>query len=420
MRIAKSRLVQPGENLGYAVFAVSLSMFVFAYSTKFGQASILAYYAAWFPLVLVDYRKALGSYSKYGWLFAFAVFACVSTFWSQAPGVTMRASMQYITHIICALIAVRVLDVKSLTLGIVAGAFVVLLYSIAFGYHQYDALDGTYSFVGAFSSKNQLGFYASLGVYFAFAAVFILGERRIWMFVCGAVGLLGAYCLIASQSATSVIATAGVIVLIIGFRPFLALSPRDRKGIFIGGAIIFGSLAVVGLYLGATGALLGAFGKDTTLTGRTYLWQQGIQAFLQSPWIGVGYQAYWVQGFSEPERLWSDFFITSRSGFHFHNTYIETAVETGVVGLFLLCGVMLAMVFGHLKRLLGDTYNNESYVLVGVALLLLIRSFVEIDVLFPYQIGSFLFYFAAARLTMASTQPQPSFRPRKRVEYAAS
>jgi exopolysaccharide production protein ExoQ len=420
MRIAKSKLIRPDDNFGYAVFAVCLSMFVFAYSTRFGQISILAYYGLWLPLVFVDYRKVLGNYAKYTWLFVFAVFACVSTFWSQAPSVTARASLQYLSHVVCALIAVRVINIRSLTLGAIAGTGIVLLFSLAFGRYQYDSLDGSYSFVGAFASKNQLGFYASLGIYFSFAAVFILGQRGAWMFACGIVGLLSAYCLMASQSATSVITTAGIVALILGIRPFMALSPRERKGLFLGCAVVFGGLAVVGLYLGATGALLGAFGKDTTLTGRTYLWQQGILAFLQSPYFGVGYQAYWVQGFSEPERLWQEFFIAARSGFHFHNTYIETAVETGLVGLLLFCMVIIVMVFGHLKRLLSDRYNDESYLLFGVGALLLVRSFVEIDMLNPYQVGSFLLYFAAGNLMLARrAQARPSPMLRKPVEYAA-
>ena len=90
---------------------------------------------------------------------------------------------------------------------------------------------------------------------------------------------------------------------------------------------------VIGLNIGALDLLLGAFGKDATLTGRTYLWAEGLAAARENPFLGVGYQAYWVQGFPEAERLWEEFYIGSRSGFHFHNTYIEVLVELGFVGL---------------------------------------------------------------------------------------
>ncbi|MBB4231854.1 O-antigen ligase family protein [Rhizobium mongolense] len=418
MRIAKSVLIKPGENELYAIPAVALSLFCFAYSIRFGQVAILFYYALWLPLVAVNYRKVLGSYSRFIWLFAFAGFAFLSVFWSAVPSVSLRASIQYLTQVVCALIAVRVLDVRTLTLGVVAGAAVVLLYSILFGYYEYDVLDGTYSFVGAFASKNQLGFYASLGIIFAFAAVVIYGERRFWMMTSGMVGLMAAYCLLASQSATSVITTAAIIALLIGFRVVLMLSPQQRKLLVVGGGVAAVILVVAGVYLGAVDAVLGIFGKDSTLTGRTYLWQQGIAAAAQNPAIGIGYQAYWVQGFAEPERLWKEFFIASRAGFHFHNTYIETAVELGLIGVLILAVTIIATLWGHLRRLIEDVRNDESYFLFGVTVLLLIRSFVEIDVLTPYNVGTFLLYFSAGKLVgarqrsaMAGLQRYQSARP---------
>ncbi|WP_018237211.1 O-antigen ligase [Ensifer sp. BR816] len=401
MRIRKASLIDPDANGLYGIAAVALSLFVFAYSTRFGPISVLAYYGLWLPLVLVDYRKVLGNYGRFVWIFAFVVLACLSMFWSAAPGVTARAGIQYLSHIICALIAMRVIDIRTLTRGAIAGVAIVLVYSLLFGVYHYDPLDGTYSFVGAFASKNQLGFYASLGIYFAFMAVVVLGERGVWRAAAGGAGAIAAYSLFASQSATSVLTTVAILGLCVGMRAITALRPASRKGLFIGVAV-FGSVAAVALiYAGATDLVLGAFGKDSTLTGRTYLWQQGIEAAQAAPFFGIGYQAYWVQGFSEAERLWEEFYITARSGFHFHNTYIEAAVETGLVGLVLLTMLLLTAVFGQLKRLLAEDRDEEAMVLFGVAMLLFIRSFVEIDIMNPYHVGSFLLYFTAGKLTLA-------------------
>lgn len=158
MRIAKSALIDPERNEIYGMTAVALSFFVFAYSSRFGQISVLAYYGMWLPLVVVDYRRVLGNYPRYLWIFAFGILTVLSSFWSEAASVTMRASIQYMTHIVCALIAMRVISIRTLTRGALIGIAVVLLYSLLFGIYLFDALDGTYSFVGAFSSKNQLGF----------------------------------------------------------------------------------------------------------------------------------------------------------------------------------------------------------------------------------------------------------------------
>lgn len=410
MRIAKASLISPDRNGAYGTVAVALSFFVFAYSSRFGQVSILLYYGLWLPLVLVDYRRVLGNYGRRLWILSFAVFACLSVFWSAAPSLTARTGIQYLSHIVCALIAMRLVDIRTLTRGAVAGVGIVLVYSLLFGVYHLDPLDGTYSFVGAFASKNQLGFYASLGIYFAFIAPVALGERRLWLAASGVVGLLSAYALLASQSATSILTTAAIVALWLGMRAVGLLSPRHRKGLFSAAVICGALVAVAAVYGGGIDFVLGLFGKDSTLTGRTYLWQQGIEAAMVSPLLGGGYQAYWVQGFSEAERLWEEFYIATRAGFHFHNTYIEAMVETGVIGLALLTGILLATVFGHLRRLLTRDHDLQSSVLFGIAMLLLVRSFVEIDIMNPYQVGSFLLYFIAGKLTLpearsAGTEP---------------
>lgn len=406
MRIAKASLISADRNGVYGTVAIALSFFVFAYSSRFGQASILIYYGLWLPLVLVDYRRVLGNYGRRLWILGFAVFACLSIFWSAAPGMTARTGVQYLSHVVCALIAMRLVSVRTLTRGAVAGTGIVLTYSLLFGVYHLDPLDGTYSFVGAFASKNQLGFYASLGIYFAFIAPVALGERGAWLAASGVVGLLSAYSLLASQSATSVLTTGVIIALWLGMRMVGFLSPGHRKGLFLAAVVCGVMVAVAAVYGGGIDFVLGLFGKDSTLTGRTYLWQQGIEAAMASPLVGVGYQAYWVQGFPEPERLWEEFYIATRSGFHFHNTFIEAMVETGAIGLVLLSGTLLATVFGHVKRLLTRDHDIQSSVLFGIAMLLLVRSFVEIDIMNPYHVGSFLLYFAAGKLTLLQDRPE--------------
>ncbi|MCJ8517479.1 exopolysaccharide production protein ExoQ [Pseudorhizobium tarimense] len=409
MKIAKAMIVGPQRNQAYGLLALMLSFFVFAYSTRFGPISILLYYGFWLPLVLVDYKRVLGRYSRYGWIFAFAIVCFLSSFWSAAPATSLRASIQYLTHIVCALIAVRVLAPQTLSRGAMIGCFVVLLYSLMAGSYHYDPLDGSYSFVGAFSSKNQLGFYASLGVLFTFTTCFIFPASGIWRLLAAGVGLVSGYSLFASQSATSVITTLAVLFVAGAMQIIVRVSPRQRRVLFIAGLFIGVGAAAFVLQSGAMNAVLGAFGKDTTLTGRTYLWQQGMVAAGNAPWLGVGYQGYWVPGFPDAERLWDDFFIASRSGFHFHNTYIETMVETGLLGTLLLVLVLVRTAAGHFGRLLLLNRSTEAGLLFPVITLLIIRSFVEIDVMHPYHVGSFLLYFAAGRLTLV--QRQPSLAP---------
>jgi exopolysaccharide production protein ExoQ len=411
MRIAKSLFVEPGNNIWYGTLAVALSVFVFAYSTLFGFLSILVFYALWLPLVLVDYRKVIGNYARFYWILPFALFACMSFSWSAAFAVTLRAAIQYVTTIVCALIASRIIDSRTFVSGVTIGVALVLLYSLGFGEYHYDPLDGSYSFVGAFSSKNQLGFFASLGVYFVFASFFVLRTGPLWRCIALICGILCAYCLVASSSATSVIATFATLTSTIVIGIVLKFSPRNRRAFFVIGLVVAAVLVVVAINSGAIDLVLGAFGKNSTLTGRTYLWQEGLKASRQSPIMGIGYQAYWVQGFSEAERLWDEFYITARSGFHFHNTYIEVLVELGYVGVVLICFLILGVVLGFLRRLLTEEYTPQGHLMFGIALLLLIRSFFEIDFIQPYTIGSFLLYYSAGLLAIPQRTAFRIMRP---------
>jgi exopolysaccharide production protein ExoQ len=160
--------------------------------------------------------------------------------------------------------------------------------------------------------------------------------------------------------------------------------------------------------------VLGLFGKDSTLTGRTYLWEQGWNAVQKSPILGVGYAAYWVQGFAEAERLWNEFYITTRTGFHFHNTYIEALVELGFVGATLVSLIVLRTLYGHVSAVIFRTWQADSVILFGVMVLLLIRSFVEVEILNPYFTGSFLMYygfFKLARLPATRTRRSQALEP---------
>jgi exopolysaccharide production protein ExoQ len=398
VKIAKAHFVDVDRNLGYGLVAVSISIFVFAYSSRFGQAPILLYYALWLPLVLIDYRGALGNYAKFLWIIAFGVLACLSTFWSAAPAATARAGAQYLSHVVCALIAARTVGVRTMTLGALARVALVVLYSRAFGEYHYDPLAGTYSFVGAFASKNLLGFFSSIGIYFAFAALFVLRERGVFRLLALGCTVLSGYALFASQSATSIIATAVTLGLMIGLGAVSLFAPRTRKALLLFCVLLGIGVVLGGLYAGGLDLLLGAFGKDPTLTGRTYLWSQGMAAAEQAPLFGVGYQAYWVQGFPEAERLWAEFYIDARAGFHFHNTYIEVLVELGIVGLALIGLVLIRVPAGHLARLLNDRADRTAYVALGIAVMLLVRSFFEVDVIHPYALGSFLLTYAAGLL----------------------
>ena len=408
MKIPKSILIDPDRNETYGVFAVMISVFAFAYSSNFGQILILAYYAVWFPLLLVDHRRFARHLSG-AWLpLLFAVYVCFSVFWSQAAGTSARAALQYSSHILCAYIAARTISVRTLVVGSLIGIFVVLLYSLMVGGYALDTIDGTVNFVGAFGSKNQIGFFSSLGIFFSL--IFLVFYRRNWLSLIwpAPILLLSAYMLAIAHSATSVASLPVVLGIVALLTMSKVLSRRYRRVLFVVGAGALIAGVVAALNLGLLDAVLGLFGKDSTLTGRTYLWEQGWAAAMERPWLGYGYAAYWVQGFADPERLWAEFYIATRTGFHFHNTYVETLVELGFVGVTMLALIILRAFYGHISKVVFGHWSADSVVLAGAIGLMLIRSFFEVEMLGPYFMASFIVYYGLFTLS-----PMPAVRSRR-------
>ena len=199
-------------------------------------------------------------------------------------------------------------------------------------------------------------------------------------------------CLVRSHSASSLASLLVVLAAVAGIYALSRLSLRLRGGVTIAVAVVLPLTIAIGAGLGLQDLILASFGKDATLTGRTYLWAEGFKFGMQHPGFGVGYAAFWVPGRPQAERYWYEFFIGTRSGFHFHDTYVEVFVELGIAGFLVLAGWMMTTLFKSVRAITVHGPTLDLNLSIGIAVLLLIRSFVEVDVLGPFGIGPFLFF----------------------------
>ena len=100
-------------------------------------------------------------------------------------------------------------------------------------------------------------------------------------------------------------------------------------------------------------AVLGSVGKDATLTGRTVLWDFGWEAFLERPWFGYGFHAYWE---SEKTSVLLLRYVMQQDLEIFHNNFVEVAVAFGIWGpALLLMGIVAAF-----YRSLGEFFATRS------------------------------------------------------------
>jgi exopolysaccharide production protein ExoQ len=191
-----------------------------------------------------------------------------------------------------------------------------------------------------------------------------------------------------------------------------------RQKLFAG---ILGTLAVAAVALvivvdreAIMAAALSDTGKDATLTGRTDLWATGMEFIAEHPWLGVGFHAFWVKGYAPAEQLWAMFGEASGAGFNFHDLYISNTVELGLVGI----AIEIAMIYGGLVligmlAIVRPTPANA--LLLGLQLLLVLRSFIEVEVFFEFSIRTIL----AVSTLIYAMRGVAAWRRQRRAEAAA-
>lgn len=112
--------------------------------------------------------------------------------------------------------------------------------------------------------------------------------------------------------------------------------------------------------------------QSETLTGRTAIWAYVVDAALEKPWIGHGFDSMWkvVPAFGTFEAR------------HAENEVLEQFYSYGIVGLVMLCGV-----YGDLYRKVRKLNENPLRIIfVGMLMFVLVRGFAEaepFDLLFP-------------------------------------
>lgn len=152
--------------------------------------------------------------------------------------------------------------------------------------------------------------------------------------------------IIIAQSATSLVFGAGSILAMTTIWLFWSRFSKIRhlRTAFML-MLIFGGLAAV-YVLANTGTdgiyenFLNSLGKDSTLTGRTMLWDAADRITRERPWLGVGAEGFWLWNRGDAATLLELSYKTAGTKFSFHNSYLEMQIHFGWVGRILAYAVV--------------------------------------------------------------------------------
>lgn len=107
------------------------------------------------------------------------------------------------------------------------------------------------------------------------------------------------------------------------------------------------------LFLGIGGGALEALGRDSSLTGRTDIWDI-VTEFVANPMFGAGYESFWLgQRLADIARIHGVFFTQA------HNGYLEIYLNLGWIGLILLGSIMVTG-YGRLTSRIRTNPNSYA------------------------------------------------------------
>ena len=282
-------------------------------------------------------------WSRNWWLVGYYLFCCLSILWAEYPFVAFKRWIKEVGTLIMILViltegfpvaAVRQVFLRSAYL-LIPASILVIKYYLEIG-RAYNEWTGAPMLCGVTTDKNALG---RLSFVSALVLVWTLvqrsGSKRWIQHLCRRMPelfilLLSGWLLLKADSSTS---KGCFAVGIIAFGCVWSNWPRRHPGLAGAAGVSFLLLSFVFLSVpGCRSVVAENLNRRGDLTDRTEIWA-GALALETNPLIGAGYSSVWLT--NEGRNLKAKLQMA-----HSHNGYLETYLNTGVIGLFLLFGII--------------------------------------------------------------------------------
>jgi O-antigen ligase len=297
----------------------------------------------------------------------FSLYVLSSALWSPASTETLTYGALLAANIFAAHLMASDLELSEIVAVIGSTALILCVIGLIayhlgvtqafyFDPHGRPNIFGGQPYRGLFVHKITAGLYASLGTVWAMS--YLRGIRRIV-----ALGVF-AYCVALTSSSTGVILLSGAVMLTIAIL-YVASRRVSRPSFFL----LATTTSVVALSGIAAywSDLLGALGRDETLTGRTTLWSLGIDTWSARPIFGWGFAGY----FNSPNALALRQQAAEFQNYdipHFHQSYIQTAVDLGLTGVITLVFLVAFVLWRSYARIVidGERAGVATFAMTGV------------------------------------------------------
>ncbi len=127
------------------------------------------------------------------------------------------------------------------------------------------------------------------------------------------------------------------------------------------------------------------------LTGRTYIWSAGLQAWREHPLFGISKAATYEKASVYIE---DPFWLPSLEA-SLHNIYITILVASGIVGLVFFMAFLIANIINYIKRVFREEkdYNFNMYITLLILLaIMLVTECMEGRIVYRTEVFNVLFW----------------------------
>jgi exopolysaccharide production protein ExoQ len=325
-------------------------------------------------------------------LFAYLAFAGASVLWAFNPSLSFTRFAQQamiVTSIILpALLAAPTSDIlRGLFLWCFAPAAIL---NVAFVFENSPSIVAALKgYPGFFLGKNYLGEFAAIPFLLALHETLYSGWRRVFgLFILA----VSAWLLFWANSKTAfglallVPLAAGLTLLV---RKLTRLSPAV---ILLSVPLCFMVLSTVS-HFGLERLSYMLYG-DSSLTGRTVIWDFANAEIARRPLLGWGYQSFWLAGPDAPSATDARGWVKSMPDGH--SGYVDTKLELGYVGFALLISFILATLHGVGR--MADRAPARAWIVLSLALYIIVYNFLESLWMRGYEFLWVMFLILAAEI----------------------
>jgi exopolysaccharide production protein ExoQ len=311
-----------------------------------GTVFIFLFVAGVFVLVVRTHRLK-PVLPKMGPILLFYSYCAISILWSVYPFVALKHWVKGVGDVVMVLIVVtdpepvtalkRLFSRVGFVLIPLSVLFIKYIPNLGRGY----TVGGAPMYTGVTTQKNSLGVLClvfGLGSLWRFLTAYRDREipRRTQLMVAhGTILVMVLWLLHVCDSMTSFscLIMAGA-VMILTSKPMLV-----RKA-WVAHLLVAATvcLSLFALFFDSGGGLLQNMGRNSTLTGRTAIWDGALRV-AGSPLIGTGYESFWLG--ERLQRFWNlegGAFLGINEA---HNGYLELYLNLGWIGVALLAGLIL-------------------------------------------------------------------------------